>query len=196
MSSREFEAFRLVGGTALSLMKGHRKSVDIDLFTDAPYGSIDFDSIDLFLRKTYNYVDAHYGPEAGMGRSYFAGSSLIDCIKLDLFYTDEFMDKMLLMDEIRFAGIDELIAMKLDVISRGGRKKDYWDIHELMDEYTLDQMLDLHKRRYPYTHDKAVLLNRLVDFNNADNDFDPICLRGKYWEIIKLDLIDLVQRQQ
>lgn len=37
--------FRLVGGTALSLMRGHRKSDDIDLFTHLPYGSIDFKAI-------------------------------------------------------------------------------------------------------------------------------------------------------
>jgi len=43
MKSKEFDKFRLVGGTALSLQLGHRISVDIDLFTDADYGSIDFD---------------------------------------------------------------------------------------------------------------------------------------------------------
>jgi hypothetical protein len=37
-----FADFRLVGGTALSLHRGHRMSVDIDLFTDADYGSVDF----------------------------------------------------------------------------------------------------------------------------------------------------------
>ncbi len=42
MVSRPFDDFRLVGGTALSLYRGHRISVDIDLFTDALYGSIDF----------------------------------------------------------------------------------------------------------------------------------------------------------
>lgn len=42
MKSEVFIPFRLVGGTALSLQLGHRISVDIDLFTDAPYGSIDF----------------------------------------------------------------------------------------------------------------------------------------------------------
>lgn len=36
-----FSSFRLVGGTSLSLQLGHRMSVDIDLFTDAEYGSID-----------------------------------------------------------------------------------------------------------------------------------------------------------
>jgi hypothetical protein len=49
MSSEVFKNFRLVGGTALSLQLGHRISVDIDFFSDAPYGSIDFDEIESFL---------------------------------------------------------------------------------------------------------------------------------------------------
>jgi hypothetical protein len=39
MQATEFKDFRLVGGTALSLKFGHRMSDDIDLFTDAHYGS-------------------------------------------------------------------------------------------------------------------------------------------------------------
>ncbi len=42
MENELFVLFRLVGGTNLSLRYGHRKSVDIDLFTDAEYGSLDF----------------------------------------------------------------------------------------------------------------------------------------------------------
>ncbi|WP_235280572.1 nucleotidyl transferase AbiEii/AbiGii toxin family protein [Myroides profundi] len=38
-----FKDFRLVGGTALSLQVGHRMSIDIDLFTDNPYSTVDFD---------------------------------------------------------------------------------------------------------------------------------------------------------
>lgn len=45
MNQSIFQPFRLVGGTALSLQIGHRMSVDIDMFTDAEYGSIDFDEI-------------------------------------------------------------------------------------------------------------------------------------------------------
>lgn len=51
MISEEFSPFRLVRGTALSLQLGHRLSVDIDLFSDVPYGSIDFTAIDKFYRK-------------------------------------------------------------------------------------------------------------------------------------------------
>ncbi len=56
MEAQVFAQFRLVGGTALSLQFGHRLSVDIDLFTDAPYNSIDFETITKYLRNTFSYV--------------------------------------------------------------------------------------------------------------------------------------------
>ena len=43
--------FRLVGGTSVSLLIGHRMSVDIDLFTDAEYGTIDFAAISEKLKN-------------------------------------------------------------------------------------------------------------------------------------------------
>ncbi len=46
MTIEEFNMFRIVGGTSLSLQLGHRESVDIDLFTDAEYDSLDFNKID------------------------------------------------------------------------------------------------------------------------------------------------------
>ena len=42
MNTSVFDDFRLVGGTSLSLQLGHRQSVDIDLFTDCIYESVDF----------------------------------------------------------------------------------------------------------------------------------------------------------
>ena len=42
MAEPLFSPFRLVGGTNLSLRLGHRLSVDIDLFTDAVYRSLDY----------------------------------------------------------------------------------------------------------------------------------------------------------
>ncbi len=131
MAAKEFDVFRLVGGTALGLYRGHRESVDIDLFSDAPYDSIDFAAIDAFLYKTFSYVDTNEYKVVGMGKSYYIGKNKDDCVKLDLFYTDRFIQKIILIDGIRLATVEEIIAMKIDVISRGGRKKDFWDIHEL-----------------------------------------------------------------
>jgi Nucleotidyl transferase AbiEii toxin, Type IV TA system len=37
MKMPELKGFSLVGGTALSLLYGHRKSVDLDLFSNKPF---------------------------------------------------------------------------------------------------------------------------------------------------------------
>jgi len=192
MSNDVFKDFRLVGGTALSLHRGHRMSVDIDLFTDAEYGSVDFDAIDTFLRSNYSYVDSNNHDVIGMGKCYFIGDNQMNCIKLDLFYTDKFIDKTIVIDGLRLASIEEIIAMKMDVIVRTGRKKDFWDIHELKDDYSISEMIALHKKRNPYTHDREILKQKFKDFEDADGDFEPDCLRGKYWGFIKLDLIDFI----
>ena len=189
MTEKLFDPFRLVGGTALSLYRGHRKSIDIDLFTDADYQTIDFDAIDKWLNTHYNYVDSNNIKPVGMGKSYFVGENETDCIKLDLYYTDTFINEPLIVDGIRLATVEEIIAMKADVISRGGRKKDFWDLHELITEYSLTDILKLHKKRYPYNHDPQLLIKMLTDFTTADDDFNPLCLHGKHWELIKLDMI-------
>ena len=94
MVAKAFDECRLVGGTGLSLHRGHRESVDIDLFTDAVYGSIDFNKIDSFLRSSFPYVDISNNDIIGFGKSYFVGDSAFNSIKLDVFYTDEFIDSM------------------------------------------------------------------------------------------------------
>jgi len=192
MASTVFEKFRLVGGTALSLQRGHRISVDVDLFTDEEYGTMDFETIDIFLKNNWDYVDSIPSIPIAFGKSYFMGSSADDCVKLDLYYTDTFIRKQILIDGFRLASIEEIIAMKMDVILRGWRKKDFWDLHELSDDYSFEQMAELHKMRYPYLHDREKLFRQFTNFKSADNDFDPICLLGKHWELIKLDMIRFV----
>lgn len=193
MESSVFKSFRLVGGTALSLQLGHRVSVDIDLFSDAPYGSIDFKVIDEFIEKTFPYHHHFSNLDPAMGKSYSVGTDKDNVVKLDVFYTDTFIQPPLIVDEIRMATTEEIIAMKIDVVQRVGRKKDFWDLHEMLPKHNLSTMLSLHQQRYPYTHDEELILNNFIDFELADGDFDPICLRGKYWEFIKEDIVDAVK---
>src|SRR5882757_2959297 len=107
-------------------------SIDIDLFTDVKYGRIDFDTIDSFLQERLSYVDTSFGILPGMGRSYLVGSDRDNNMKLDVLYsTDNFINPPYEEDGIRISTMDDIVAMKIDVISRGGRKKDFWDLHEL-----------------------------------------------------------------
>ncbi|MCT4580250.1 MAG: nucleotidyl transferase AbiEii/AbiGii toxin family protein [Flavobacteriales bacterium] len=192
MSMKELDSFRIVGGTSLSLQLGHRKSVDIDLFTDADYGSIDFSLLETRLTEAFSYVEKPSVGMVGIGKSYFVGNNEHELVKLDLFYTDTFVFPCIIESGIRFSSIEEVAAMKFEVIANGGRKKDFWDIHELLDIYTLDEMIGFYIKRYPYGSSKHELLEKMIDFSKAEGDFLPICYKEKVWELIKLDIEDLV----
>lgn len=105
MTIDEFAPFRLVGGTSLSLRYGHRVSDDIDLFTDAEYGTLDFHRLQEILRKEFPYCQGECGEIVSFGVSYLVGNSKDDCVKLDLFYTDTFIRPAELYGEIRMASI-------------------------------------------------------------------------------------------
>ncbi len=194
MEDGPFQQFRLAGGTSLSLQLGHRISFDIDLFTDAVYDSVDFDGIDNFLRGSFTYVSEPQAGVIGIGRSYLIGESEDDTVKLDLYYTDTFIQPELLAAPIRLATVEEIIAMKIDIVQRVARKKDFWDLHELLTQYTPSKMIELHKTRYPYNHDEEVIRTNFTNFTIADGDFDPICLKGKHWELIKYDFVQVLQQ--
>lgn len=193
IKSSIFDQFRLVGGTSLSLQLGHRMSIDIDLFTDAPYGSIDFDQIDKYLKDNFPYVDGSIGMLVANGRSYAVGKSNFNNVKLDLNYTDPFIQEPLFVEGVRLATVQEIMAMKMEIVQSAGRKKDFWDIHEVLDHYPVEKMVALHEERYPYGHDKELILKNLSNFTKADKDIDPECLRGKHWELIKLDMLELTK---
>jgi predicted nucleotidyltransferase len=193
MEDGPFQQFRLVGGTSLSLQLGHRISVDIDLFTDAVHDSIEFGVIDNFLRGSFTYVSEPQSGVIGMGQSYLIGESEDEIVKLDLYYTDTFIQPELVVEPFRLATVEEIIAMKIDIVQRVARKKDFWDLHELLAQYTPSQMIELHRTKYPYNHDEELIRANFTNFTIADGDFDPVCLKGKYWELIKYDFVQVIQ---
>ncbi len=195
MSNSLFNPFCLVGGTSLSLRLGHRMSVDIDLFTNAPYGSLDFNIFEDFFKENYPYYSRPDKSNiVGFGRSYYIGNSKDDNIKVDLYYHDEIIEPVDLIDGIRIASLNDIIAMKVDVISRGGRKKDFWDLHELLETFSISDMLEIHKLHFEYTHNREHIINNFVNFEIADEEIDPICLKGKIWELIKLDFAEEIEK--
>lgn len=122
--------FRLVGGTALSLMKGHRISVDIDLFTSRQYGTTDFSSIEAEIKKSFPVVenpdDEFPALKAGQnnnGLHLTIGFDEEHLVKTDILYRGDFLYEPFELEGIRMASVDEIGTMKLDVISRGQKER-------------------------------------------------------------------------
>ena len=89
MASKAFDDLYLVGGTALALQRGHRISIDIDMFTNALYGEMKTDKIKSALVEMFPYVDRlERLDETLMVYSLFVGNSSDDCVKLDICYDE------------------------------------------------------------------------------------------------------------
>lgn len=192
MSSEVFNDFCLVGGTALSLQRGHRRSIDIDLFTDLPYPEIKTREIKQFVEKTFPF---HEGTESlderAMGYNLFLGTDKTTPIKVDLFYTEPFIFPKLEIDGIRLADQREIAAMKMLAI--GGpiqRQKDYWDIHDMLSDYTLEKMIQWGLQRNEYSLTEQEILNGFDNIENIEESPEGIdsLKDGEYWELKILDL--------
>ncbi|NPD47222.1 MULTISPECIES: nucleotidyl transferase AbiEii/AbiGii toxin family protein [unclassified Lentimicrobium] len=163
-------------------------------FRGTEYGSSTLITDKLLLHH-FNFVDMGYGVNNSMGKSYFVGDNEQNTIKIDLFHTDTFVFPMLKSKRIRIAQLQEVAAMKLEVIGHSGRKKDFWDLHELMEHFTWQDMIGFYTLRSPYSYTPMEIIKKLIDFSQVDIDLDPICLKNKYWELIKLDIEESLHEQ-
>lgn len=129
--------------------------------------------------------------EIGFGRSYVVGTDQGSQLKIDLYYTDDFIRPVHISDGIRMASEEDILAMKMNMIGQGARQKDFWDVHELRSDYSIEEMISLYHEWQPHGYSEAELRAGLINFDLADNDFSPICLKGKFWELIKLDFLEM-----
>ena len=190
-----FKNFTLIGGTCLSLQLGHRRSIDIDLFTDLEYGSMETKKIKDFLQKNFSYTENLESlNQPALGYSLYIGNSAIDKVKIDFFYTEKFIFPIQMIDNIRMADIREIAAMKIGAISQDEpRQKDFWDIHELNDLFSFKDMVDWAIKRNEWAVSKEEILNGFKKIDSIKESNDGIdCFRGNYWSLVKDDLQEMV----
>ena len=197
MASEVFKDFRLVGGTALALQRGHRRSVDIDLFTDLDYA-------DMLIAKMRDYLEKefpiHKGTESmdmpSNGYHIFLSEGQEPPIKVDFFYTEPFSFPAIEEDGLRIADQREIAAMKLGVIGNQiYRQKDYWDIHDLLEDYSLLEMIQWALQRDPYSFTKDDIIKGLQQVDQVqESPIGIVSLKPlSYWELKVLDLKEEVK---
>ena len=79
-------------------------------------------------------------------------------------------------------------AMKLNAISNRGSKKDFWDLRELLDHFTKEQLLNFFAQKYS-TGSLWAVEKSLVYFEDAESDPDPIDLRNRDWAEVKRGIL-------
>lgn len=180
-----FSSLRLVGGTALALQYGHRRSVDLDMF-----GPVQLDSLEvrLVLKQIGKLTVIKETPNIKI--------YTLDGIKVDFVnYTYPWIDDIIEETGIRLASDKDIAAMKINAIEGRGSKKDFIDIYFLLKRYTLQEILDLYCCKYPENSVFRAILS-LSYFDDADSQMMPAMLVDSDWDCIKNCLSDVVKNFQ
>lgn len=171
----ELANFSLVGGTSLSLQLGHRKSDDLDFFTDHSFdirpvkeAIVRYNSHVLFLSET---------PQ-GVSFSLPMPNKTDDVRKLDVYnWAVKFIRPVRKEGPIRLASLEDIAAFKLDAICHRKEKKDYIDLAVLLEKFSFEEMLSFYREKFPM-NEVRIVLSALFDTEGLENSVDPVMLRG------------------
>jgi hypothetical protein len=162
------KGFYLVGGTALALSIGHRKSVDIDLFSN-----FDFDASGLLEQIQHEFP---------YQLLYTSSNTLKGCIgniNVDILaHRYKLIAKQDVLQGITLISVPDIIAMKLNAISTSGRRsKDFIDIYYLLNKYDLGRMLEFYQKKYEQQN-VAFVIKSLVYFEEVDLADWPVLIEN------------------
>lgn len=178
MSIPELADFTLVGGTALSLRYGHRISIDLDLFATEPF---DYFTLREVLQNTFGENFNDENKESRFGLFCFINSIKVDIVR----YPHKQIDATVIKDSIRMYSSRDIAAMKIQAILGRGRKKDFWDLAELLTHYSLEEIIGFHSQKYP-SHQLLISIPQAITyFDEADESEAPKSLKGQTWKSVK-----------
>lgn len=194
MSNKAFKDFYLVGGTALALQRGHRISIDIDMFTNTLYGEMKTREIKESLLEMFPYTEnLERLDDTMMVYSLFVGNSSSECVKLDICYDENPIFPMVNIEGVRMLSEKDIAAMKINAITQDKqRKKDFWDIHDLLESYPISKMASFALKRYPWTLTMEAIVDGFKRLPTLEDYTEIKCLKGKYWEFIVEDLMEQI----
>ncbi len=185
MQDEKLSQFNLAGGTALALHIGHRKSVDLDLFTQKDFSESELSE---YLTKKYNFINDFQSKNTLKG---YINNVMVDCI------THKYENVKPIINEqgIRLYSVEDISAMKLNAIADNGtRLKDFIDIACLSNQMSFKQMLQAYEHKYPSSNSMRAVRGVLY---HDDIIKEPIyMLKGRYdWSNLESRLNEMVKNE-
>ena len=171
------KGFYLVGGTALALKMGHRRSVDLDLFSN-----FSFDTTQLLENLSADFP---------FKLLFSANNTLkgsINQVQVDILaHRYPLVAEPVIIENISMLSNEDIAAMKLNAISVSGQRvKDFIDIYYLLRTYTVEEMTGFYKKKYSEYND-ANVLKSLCWFDDVDLSGWPVLLESPQlnWKTVK-----------
>lgn len=186
MQEPAFDDMRLVGGTALALQYGHRQSIDLDFFGDL---QCELDETQAILSQ--------YGQVKVLKETKTIRIYIIDGIKVDFVHYScyPWLDDAVIENGIRLASPKDIAAMKVNDIEGRGTRKDFVDVYFLLKKYSLTEILDFYKKKYPNYSDFRALMS-LTYFEDAEMQPMPKMFDKTPWEEMQATILKEVRSIQ
>lgn len=175
MKIPELKNFSLVGGTALSLLYGHRKSVDLDLFSNKPFENT---NIIHALEKKFKDAFDNKSTNPRFGIFCFINEVKIDIVR----HPHPLIRPQQNIENIRLFSTEDIIAMKVQAILGRGKKKDFWDIAELLQHFSVADFIRFHKEKYATQNLLITVPQAITYFVDAEESEDPVSLKKQTWK--------------
>lgn len=175
-TARHLDAFYLAGGTGLALQLGHRKSDDLDFFSDRMFNA---DSI---------------LAQIATDRVFFTELGTIHCTIKDirmsfLYYGVPLIQPPLPWRGIKIAHFKDILAEKVKTISQRGSKKDFIDLYAVLKlKSSIEEACSLFKQRFETSDINFYhVLKSLIFFEDAEQEPLPyMLLTGEDWQWKKI----------
>lgn len=151
--------FYLVGGTAIALHIGHRRSIDFDLFTDQAFNNL---TIRKTILKTYRIDHTFFQGEGEL-------TILIHKVKVAFFHFPYAVKHGNWFDtHITLPDLLTLSAMKVFALGQRAKWKDYVDLYFILHQFTLSQVIQQTKLLFQKDFNEKLFRAQLGYFNDID----------------------------
>ena len=169
----------LAGGTALALQAGHRKSFDLDFFTEKK----DFDEKEVlaYFKDNEDWVTEVERKNTIYGELFKA--------KISFIAYPFFMPKQQMSwhGKIKVMHPMDIGVMKITAVSQRGRKRDFFDLYWCAHNIEpMEKIIGRLQAQYPsVAHDYHHILKSLVYFEDAESDPEPEIYFKADWGTVK-----------
>lgn len=170
--------FILVGGTAIALHIGHRRSIDFDLFS---YGEFNNAKIKKKILR-YRKINKTYINEAG------EYTLMINNVKMTFYsFPHKIKTSARLDKKIRLPDLITLAAMKAFALGNRGKWKDYVDLYFILKNYySLDEISKKGAEVFGGEFNGRIFREALSYFNDVNYSEEVIYMKGYKVSDIKI----------
>ncbi|NLS77460.1 MAG: nucleotidyl transferase AbiEii/AbiGii toxin family protein [Chloroflexi bacterium] len=154
--------FYLAGGTALALQLGHRRSVDLDFFSE-------HDEVRPEMHQRALRALSSFAPQV-VEQAWGNLVLLLGDLRAGFFgYGYPLIAPTIEAEGVPLASLADIGLMKLDAIATRASRKDFCDLYLIAQSIPLRALLDMAPAKYPTVRDfEAMIVRQLAYFERAD----------------------------